>query len=61
MRLSLAELKQQSEGVVLEEALQTIEGGSENDCHCQGCDDSLDQGQQIHLDPNPADAPHWNW
>lgn len=59
MRLSLAELKKQSEGIVLGEVLQSIQGGSETECHTNPTDDSLNQGQQIELTPNPADAWHW--
>jgi hypothetical protein len=58
MRLSLAELKKQSEGIVLGEVLQTIQGGSENDCHVNPTDDSLTEGlQEIDLPP----SGNWIW
>ena len=53
MRLSIAEIKKQSEKVVIENVLQSIQGGSNEDCHCEGCDNSLYEGlQEIHLPPS---------
>ena len=35
MRLSIAEIKKQAEGVVIEDMLQSIQGGSNDECHPQ--------------------------